>query len=171
LTNETGRTLRVDFQLSPDIAWTTLMLAQDAAGQLQPPAPGEAPSHTGTAAPGSPPSGNGFSSGPPPAGAPPMGNLMFIIMAIFAVMIIMMFSRERRERKRREATINSIKKHDRVQTIGGVIGSVVEVKPDYVILKVDESSNTRITFARAAIQQVLSPSPESGPESGAQAKG
>ena len=56
--------------------------------------------------------------------------------------------------------MSAIKKHDRVQTIGGVIGAIVEVKPDEVVLKVDESSNTRITFARSAIQQVLAASGE-----------
>ncbi len=49
-----------------------------------------------------------------------------------------------------------------MQTIGGVIGSVVEVKPDYVVLKVDESSNTRITFSRSAIQQILTAAPDTG---------
>lgn len=75
-------------------------------------------------------------------------------------MILFSIMGQRRDRKKREAMISAIKKHDRVQTIGGVIGSVVEVKPDYVILKVDESSNTRITFARSAIQQVLNVSDE-----------
>ena len=37
-----------------------------------------------------------------------------------------------------------------------MIGSVVDIKTDRVVLKVDESANTRITFARSAIQQVLS---------------
>ena len=54
--------------------------------------------------------------------------------------------------------LNAIRKHDRVQTIGGLIGSVVEIKTDTVILKVDESSNTRITFSRSSIQQVISSS-------------
>jgi preprotein translocase subunit YajC len=49
----------------------------------------------------------------------------------------------------------ALKKHDKVQTVGGVIGSIVELKPDYIVLKVDESANTRITFAKSAIQQVI----------------
>ena len=53
--------------------------------------------------------------------------------------------------------------HDTVQTIGGVIGSIVEVKNDSVVLKVDESSNTRITFSRSAIQQVLNSDTKSAP--------
>jgi preprotein translocase subunit YajC len=85
----------------------------------------------------------------------PFGNLfLFIMLALLAVLIFGMLG-NRKERKRREQMIASVKKHDKVQTIGGVIGSIVELKPDFVVLKVDESSNTRITFARSAIQQVI----------------
>jgi preprotein translocase subunit YajC len=75
-------------------------------------------------------------------------------------MIVFSMMGQKRDRKKREAMISAIKKHDRVQTIGGVIGSVVEIKPEYIVLKVDESSNTRITFSRSAIASVLSASPE-----------
>jgi preprotein translocase subunit YajC len=81
-------------------------------------------------------------------------------------MILFSILGQRRDRKKRESMLSTIKKHDRVQTIGGVIGSVVEAKPDFVVLKVDESSNTRITFARSAVQQVLSVSPESSAGNG-----
>jgi preprotein translocase subunit YajC len=87
---------------------------------------------------------------------------MFLILMLMVVGLIVMSSMgQRRDRKKREAMISAIKKHDRVQTIGGVIGSVVEIKPEYVVLKVDESSNTRITFSRSAIAQVLTSAPES----------
>ena len=79
-------------------------------------------------------------------------------------MILFSFMGQRRDRKKRQAMISAVKKHDRVQTAGGIIGSIVELKPDTVVLKVDEASNTRITFARSAIQQVLTTSPESGLE-------
>lgn len=93
-------------------------------------------------------------------GSPGGGNIMFFFIIIIAAMLFFTMWSSRRDRKRREAMISAVKKHDRVQTIGGVIGSVVEVKPDYIVLKVDESSNTRITFARSAVQQVLTVSPE-----------
>ena len=140
----------------PDYDLFTLTLAQET----------ELPSAGGSA----PPSGTtGAESAPLPptgpggGGAPPsiMNNSFFIIMLlVLGSMILFSIMGQRRDRKKREAMIGAIKKHDRVQTIGGVIGSVVEVKPDYVILKVDESSNTRITFARSAIQQVLNVSAE-----------
>lgn len=101
-----------------------------------------------------------------PGGAPagksdPLGSFFPFLLLLLFGMIIFTVMGQRRDRKKRQALIESIKKHDRVQTVGGVIGSVVEIKPDTVVLKVDESSNTRITFARSAIQQVLTSGPES----------
>jgi len=89
-------------------------------------------------------------------GAPPLLD-SFLPMVLLFVVVIIVFSifSQRKEKKRRDAMLGGIKKHDTVQTIGGVVGSIVEVKDDQVVLKVDESSNTRITFARSAVQQVL----------------
>jgi preprotein translocase subunit YajC len=41
-----------------------------------------------------------------------------------------------------------------VQTIGGILGAVVEVRDEDVVLKVDESSNTKIRVIRDAIKSV-----------------
>lgn len=144
----------------------TLMLVQNA--QPLPPVPGEGPAvpATGTTgAPGTPGSGTGPvpGSGATGSGSGPFGGQFFFIMLlVLGGMIVFSIMGQKRDRKKREALISAIKKHDRVQTIGGVVGSVVDVKPDYVVLKVDESSNTRITFTRAAIQQVLTSSPDTG---------
>lgn len=125
-----------------------LTLAQNGA------APG-IPGEPRTAQPGGPgPAGNGL-DGAAPAGGGGLPPLIIIMFLVITVMIVMSILGQRREKKRREAMIRAVKKHDKVQTIGGVIGSVVELKPDFVVLKVDESSNTRITFARTAIQQVI----------------
>ena len=64
----------------------------------------------------------------------------------------------RKQRKRRASMLDSLKKHDQVVTRGGVFGSIVEIKTDRVVLKVDESSNTRITVVRDSIEQVTSDS-------------
>ena len=50
--------------------------------------------------------------------------------------------------------LSSLNKRDQVLTRGGVFGSIVEIKEDRVVLKVDESSNTRITVLRDSIEQV-----------------
>ena len=62
---------------------------------------------------------------------------------------------ERAEKKRRADLMAGIKKNDRVCTIGGVLGTVVNVKDDEITLKVDESNNTKITFQRSAIARIL----------------
>ncbi len=100
---------------------------------------------------------DGGGAAPPPD---PGFNILLLLLPILVLMVVFSAMGSRRERKRREALLASIKKHDRVQTIGGVIGSVVELKPDTVVLKVDENSNLRMTFARSAIQQILKEAPE-----------
>ncbi|MCL4210008.1 MAG: preprotein translocase subunit YajC [Phycisphaeraceae bacterium] len=100
----------------------------------------------------------------PPRPNDPFSSLLPIFMVLILIFIFWSFSSQKKEKKKREALLSSIKKHDQVQTIGGIIGSVVEVKSNTVVLKVDESSNTRMTFAKSAIQQVLRDSPDKAPE-------
>ncbi len=94
------------------------------------------------------------------------GPFMLVLLLFLVVMIISSMMTQRRERRRREQLLAGISKFDRVQTIGGIIGTVQEVRGDEVVLKVDENSNTRIRFARSAIQQVIKSagSPASGAE-------
>jgi preprotein translocase subunit YajC len=123
-------------------------LAQDGAAGL----PGE------TTATPDPASAAGGAPGGAPTGRPSGAldpTLMFVLLGAVLLMFVFSLSGQRRERKKREAMLSAIKKHDTVQTVGGVIGAIVELKPDFVVLKVDESANTRITFARSAIQQVI----------------
>ncbi len=100
-------------------------------------------------------SSDGGTSGGTGGGAAPADGFLFMLLPLVLLMIVFSVFGQRKEKKKREALLGSIKKHDRVRTIGGVIGSVVEVKPDTIVLKVDESSNTRMTFTRDAVQQVL----------------
>jgi preprotein translocase subunit YajC len=51
--------------------------------------------------------------------------------------------------------LNSLQKNTRIRTIGGIIGTVVDVRDDEIILKIDESNNTKIRVLRNAISTVL----------------
>ena len=91
----------------------------------------------------------------------PFGDNFFFILMLFVLgMIIFSAFGGRKQRKRRASMLDSLKKHDQVVTRGGVFGSIVEIKTDRVVLKVDESSNTRITVVRDSIEQVTSDSTE-----------
>lgn len=85
------------------------------------------------------------------------GGMTFLIgMMLFVGVFFFMTTRsQRRERKKKAAMIDALKKNDRVMTVGGVIGTVVSVKESEVVLKVDEATNTRMTFSRRSVQQVI----------------
>ncbi|MEQ8770499.1 MAG: preprotein translocase subunit YajC [Phycisphaerales bacterium] len=93
------------------------------------------------------------------AGAPPAGGLgNFFLPIMLGVLLLMIFTTVtsgRRQKKERQQLMNSLGKHDKVQTSAGIIGTIVELKDDSVLLRVDETSNTRIRFARSAVAQVL----------------
>jgi len=132
---------------------TSFMLAQDGAPPIS--SDGSPAATPTTAAPG-----GAAPAGAPAGPAPGLGNLLLPMIVVVVVVMLLSTFTQRRQGKKREAVLSALKKHDKVQTIGGVIGSVVEVKPSTVVLKVDEASNTRMTFARSAIQQILKEGPE-----------
>ncbi|RLS47388.1 MAG: preprotein translocase subunit YajC [Planctomycetota bacterium] len=82
-------------------------------------------------------------------------GFMIMMVVLLGAMILFSFVNARREKKKRSDLLGNIKKHDKVLTIGGIVGTVVELKDDALILKVDETSNTRITFTKSSISQVL----------------
>jgi preprotein translocase subunit YajC len=85
----------------------------------------------------------------------PFGDNFFpILMLLLVGMIVFSFFGGRKQKKRRATMLDSLSKRDQVLTRGGVFGTIVELKPDRVVLKVDESSNTRITVLRDSIEQV-----------------
>ena len=92
-----------------------------------------------------------------PASPSSFGPAMFLAL-MFAMVVFMMLSsrsRTKREKRERDEMYARMSKNDRVLTIGGVIGTVISVKDDEVIVKVDESTNTKMTFIKSAIQRVL----------------
>jgi preprotein translocase subunit YajC len=81
----------------------------------------------------------------------PMAPLFIVIIVIY----VLMFTSRRKQDRQKKDLLGNIKRGDRVQTVGGVLGKVVEADADKVLLKVDESSNTKIWFSRNAIHRVL----------------
>jgi len=116
--------------------------------------PGDTPAAPVTGAPGTPAAGGA-------APRPFDSTFLLVMLGLIIFMFVVSALGPRKEKKKREQMLSAIKRHDRVQTIGGVIGSIVEIKNDVVVLKVDESSNTRLTVVKSAIHQVVQPSPGS----------
>lgn len=96
--------------------------------------------------------------GPAPVSPSGAGGQMFLLAILAAFMVFMLLStrsQRKREERDRETMLNSLAKNDRVLTIGGIIGTIVSIKDSEVVLKVDESTNTKMTFAKSAVQKVL----------------
>ena len=72
-----------------------------------------------------------------------------------AILVIMLIRGPRKEEKKRKQMLATMKKGSRVVTIGGLVGSVVDVRDDVVVLKVDESANVKAHYLKSAISRVL----------------
>jgi preprotein translocase subunit YajC len=89
--------------------------------------------------------------------------LMFAPLILIAIVFyLLLWKPQRREQAARDKMLSELKQHDRVATIGGIIGTVANISSDgqEVTLKVDD--NTRIKFVRSSIQRVLSTEGEAG---------
>jgi preprotein translocase subunit YajC len=90
---------------------------------------------------------------------------MLLVLALAMVALFWWSGRTRRkqESKRREM-LSCLKKGDKVTTIGGIVGTLMEVREDEVVLKIDENSNTRIHMARWAVRGVGEEARKQAPE-------
>jgi preprotein translocase subunit YajC len=93
-------------------------------------------------------------------GTPPPPAFQFLVsygpLILIFVLFYFLFIRSKQNTERtRQQMLAALKKGDEVQTIGGVLGKVIETRDDRVLLKVDESSNAKMWFTRGAIQRVI----------------
>jgi preprotein translocase subunit YajC len=96
-----------------------------------------------------------------PANPTPTSGMDMFLRQVFPLVLVVgvfgwFMSRGRsKERRKYEDMLKALKKNDRVQTIGGVLGTVVDVRDNDVLVKVDETNNVKIRFNRTAIKEVL----------------
>ncbi len=82
-------------------------------------------------------------------------NPMILPIIALVFLYFFIFRSKRKQEKQKQDLLSQIKRGDRVQTIGGILGKVVDVEERKVLLKVDETSNTKIWFSRNAVHRVL----------------
>ena len=95
----------------------------------------------------------GGDSGNPPG----IGSFFVPILAAIVLYYFLIIRPERRKQSTHRSSLESLKKNDRVVTIGGIYGVVTNVQrdADEVTLKVDESTNTKIRVTFSAIARVV----------------
>jgi preprotein translocase subunit YajC len=88
---------------------------------------------------------------------------MLVMLGLFVVVFYLLLMRpQRKEQAKRMAMIQALKPNDRVVTVGGLYGVVVNVhrEADAVTLRVDDSNNTKVRITLGAVSRVLGDEPD-----------
>ena len=89
-----------------------------------------------------------------PSAAAPSPLTMFIpIVVMFLIFYVLVFRPQTKVRKEHELMRKHLKKNDEVVTSGGMFGTVVNVKPDAVTLRIDD--NVRVEVESSAIVRLV----------------
>ena len=94
----------------------------------------------------------------PAAGQQGGGWSMWIMLAlIFVVMWFFMIRPQKKQQKELQNFRDSLKKGDKVVTIGGIYGTVSEIKEDSVLIEVDHNVKIRVS-KQALVKDFSDPS-------------
>ncbi len=97
------------------------------------------------------------SAGKGQGGGKPFDPYSLILLGLLVVfMYFILFRGPKKREQEQRKMLQSLKKNDKVRTIGGIIGTITDVSDDEITLKVDESTNTKIKVIPSAIGKILS---------------
>lgn len=83
-------------------------------------------------------------------GSSGLGSMLIMIVIMVAVFYFMLIRPENKKKKETEAMRNAVKTGDRITTIGGLIGTVVNVKEDRIVIETS-ADLVRIELAKWSI--------------------
>ena len=81
-----------------------------------------------------------------------MGTSMIMLVVMLAMMYFMLIRPENKRKKEAEEMRSALKTGDNVTTIGGITGTVVDVKEDKFVLETG-ADRVRIEFAKFALSE------------------
>lgn len=84
------------------------------------------------------------------------GNLLFTygpLILMFVVLYFLLIRPQQKKQKIRNQMLGALKKGDKVVTIGGLHGTIMEITDDSCVLRVNDA--TKMTFDRSAINSVV----------------
>lgn len=95
--------------------------------------------------------------GAPEAGAAGASGQMMTTFVTFGLVILIFYfliiRPQNKKQKETQKMLGALKKGDKVVSIGGIRGTVMSVKDQVVVVKVDDS--TKLEFTKSAISTVL----------------
>ena len=78
-------------------------------------------------------------------------NQLIFIALIMLVFWMVLFRGPRKKQQEHKRMVQTLQKNDKIRTIGGILGTIVDIKGDEITLKVDESNNTKIKISTNAV--------------------
>ena len=84
------------------------------------------------------------------AAAGGLGSTVIMMVAMLAIFYFMLIRPENKRKKEAEEMRSSVRKGDKITTIGGVVGTVVDVKENNIVVETS-ADQVRIEFAKWAI--------------------
>ena len=79
-----------------------------------------------------------------------MGSTLIMMVLMIAIFYFMLIRPENKRKKEAEQMRSSVKKGDKITTIGGITGTVVDVKESRIVLETG-ADQVRIEFEKCAI--------------------
>lgn len=100
--------------------------------------------------------GQGQPQGPAPGPGDGMLQMLLMIGPMVVIFWLLIWRPESKRRKSHETLMNSLKPKDKVVTVGGMHGTVVDLDKDDVVLLVDAKKDIKIKFRRSSISSIES---------------
>jgi preprotein translocase subunit YajC len=97
-----------------------------------------------------------------------LSNPLILPVGLFVLFYFIFILPERRRKGDEAKMMSSLKKNDRIVTVGGIHGTIVNAPADgdVVTIKIDEGGNTRVKVNRSAISKVIQDGDDKGKDSG-----
>jgi len=81
-----------------------------------------------------------------------MANILFLVV-IFGIFYFMLIRPQQKQQKKHKEMINNLNKNDEVVTLGGMHGTIINVKEKTFVLRVDD--NVKIEVDKNAISYIV----------------
>jgi preprotein translocase subunit YajC len=79
-------------------------------------------------------------------GGAPAYSGMLLMVGMFVILYFFMIRPQQKRAKEHQAMLGTLGKGDRVLTTGGIYGSVIGVKDDVVVLRIDENCKVEVAL-------------------------
>ena len=89
----------------------------------------------------------------PKAGGQNPVSMLVMMGVIFAIIYFLMIMPQRKKQKETQNMLNNMKKGDKIVTVGGLLGTVGNVKETTVMVKI--ADNTIVEFRKTAIASII----------------